>query len=145
MNKEKIIEEAKVYVNGDMTVRETAEVLGISRKTFQIHLKYLGEIDPLLFSLVVAKKESNIKTGRIKGGKLGKSKPRYTSEKANSIANGMIVNSYTYEEASKVYGIPKSTIYEMVHSTYITDDIKMMLDEVASDNNKKKNASGKRN
>ena len=137
-----IIQEAQEYISNDLNERETAEKLGISRRTLQIHLKKLGDIDPLLYNLVLMKKKSNIQTGRIKGGKIGKATPTYTSLEANKIANGIIENSYTYEEASKVYGIPKSTIYEMVHSSYISEEVKMQLDLVASSNNKNKNAKG---
>lgn len=136
MNKEKIIEEAKEYVNNDLTVEETASLLGISKRTFQIHLKQLGVIDPLLHNLVLAKKESNMKIGRIKGGEIGRSHPSYTKEEAIRIANLIIVNEYTYEEASEKFKIPRSTIYEMVHSSYIPMDMKTSLDRVAVANKK---------
>ena len=136
MNKEKIIEEAKEYVNNDLTVEETATSLGISKRTFQIHLKQLGVIDPFLHGLVLAKKESNMKAGRIKGGEIGRSHPSYTAEEAIKIANTIIINEYTYEEASEKFGIPRSTIYEMVHSSYIPMDMKISLDRVAVANKK---------
>lgn len=136
MNKDKIIEEAKVYVSNDLTVEETANDLGISKRTFQIHLKQLGSIDPFLYGLVLKKKESNIKAGRIKGGEIGKAKPRYTKEEAIKIANAIIVNEYTYEEVSERYGIPKSTVYEMVHSEYIPSEMKASLERVAVANKK---------
>lgn len=141
MNKEQIIIEAKEYINNDLTERETAEKLGISRRTLQLHLKQLGVIDPLLHSLVLKKKESNLKTGRIKGGTIGKiTGPTYTKEDANIVANGIIRESYTYEEAAMIYGVPKSTIYEMVHSDFVPEETKMQLDIVAAHNNRIKNA-----
>ena len=143
MNREQIIIEAKEYIGNDLTERETAEKLGISRRTLQIHLKQIGVVDPLLYSLVLKKKESNLKTGRVKGGTIGKiTAPTYTKEEANIVANGIIRESYTYEEAAKVYGIPKSTIYEMVHSDFVSETTKMQLDIVAAHNNRKKNAKG---
>ena len=81
-----------------------------------------------------------MKTGRIIGGMTGKATPSYTKEEANEIANEIIENYYTYEEAASVYGIPKSTIYEMVHSDYVDENTKMQLDLVAEHNNKNKNA-----
>lgn len=141
MNKEQIIIEAKEYINNDLTERETAEKLGISRRTLQLHLKQLGVIDPLLHSLVLKKKESNLKAGRIKGGTIGKiTGPTYTKEDANIVANGIIRESYTYEEAAMIYGVPKSTIYEMVHSDFVPEETKMQLDIVAAHNNRIKNA-----
>ncbi|MBR5369828.1 MAG: hypothetical protein IK137_00830 [Bacilli bacterium] len=137
-----IEDEAREYIRNNLTVGETAEKLGISRKTFQIHLKKLGEINQLLNDLVLQKKESNLKAGRIKGGKVGKNTPTYTKEDANIVANGIIRESYTYEEAAMIYGVPKSTIYEMVHSDFVDEDTKMQLGLVAEYNNKNKNAKG---
>ena len=141
MNREQIIIEAKEYIGNDLTERETAEKLGISRRTLQLHLSKLGEIDPELHKLVLNKKESNLKAGRIKGGQIGKiTSPTYTKEEANIVANGIIRESYTYEEAAITYGVPKSTIYEMVHSDFVPEETKMQLDLVAAHNNRKKNA-----
>ena len=140
MDNERIREEALTYISNNKTVNETAEELGVSRRTLQIHLKQVGVVDPLLYSLVLKKKESNMKTGRIIGGMTGKVTPSYTKEEANEIANEIIENHYTYEEAASVYGIPKSTIYEMVHSDYVDENTKMQLDLVAEHNNKNKNA-----
>jgi len=135
-----IIREAHEYINNDLTEKETAEKLGISRRTLQLHLKKLEEIDPVLYNLVLIKKSKNLKVGRVRGGKNGKATPSYTKEEAIKMANEIIENSYTYEEAANVYSIPKSTIYEMVHSDFIPEDVKMELDLVAIRNNKKKNA-----
>ena len=135
-----IISEAQEYISNNLTEKETADKLGISRRTLQIHLKKLGDIDPLLYNLVLMKKNRNVREGRIKGGKTGKATPTYTKEEANIVANGIISESYTYEEAAMVYGVPKSTIYEMVHSDFVDENTKMQLDLVAAHNNKKKNA-----
>ena len=141
MDREQIIIEAKEYIGNDLTERETAEKLGISRRTLQLHLSKLGEIDPELHKLVLNKKESNLKAGRVKGGQIGKiTSPTYTKEEANIVANGIIRESYTYEEAAMTYGVPKSTIYEMVHSDFVPEETKMQLDIVAARNNRKKNA-----
>ena len=139
----KIEEEAWEYINNDLTERQTAEKLGISRRTLQLHLKKLATINQELHNLVLKKKESNIKTGRIKGGHIGKiTGPTYTKEDANIVANGIIRESYTYEEAAITYGVPKSTIYEMVHSDLVPEETQMLLDLVAARNNRNKNAKG---
>ena len=41
VKEEIIINEAKVFLNGNMTIQETAETLGISKRTLQIHMKKL--------------------------------------------------------------------------------------------------------
>jgi predicted DNA-binding protein YlxM (UPF0122 family) len=136
MNSEKIIEEAKTYINNDKTVEETAKELGISKRAFQIHLKQLGELEPLLYELVLVKKNKNIQLGRIKGGELGKAKPRYSRELAMKIALDIINSEMTYEAASDKYGIPKSTVYDMVHGVYIPQELKDKLNVVGVANNK---------
>lgn len=135
-----IIREAQEYISNDLTERETAEKLGISRRTLQLHLKKLEDIDPVLYNMVLMKKKSNVIAGRSKGGKIGKATPTYTKEEANIVANGIIRESYTYEEAAMIYGVPKSTIYEMVHSDFVPENTKMQLELVAIHNNQTKNA-----
>ena len=135
-----IIREAQEYISNGLTERETAEKLGISRRTLQLHLKKLEDIDPVLYNMVLMKKKSNVIAGRSKGGKIGKATPTYTRVEALKMARSIINNSYTYEEASKIYNIPKSTIYEMVHSDFVPENIQRELDLVAIHNNQTKNA-----
>lgn len=136
MNKDQIIQEASVYITNDKTIEETAKELNISKRTLQLHLGKLEIINPTLYKLVLAKKESMQKKGKIKGGMTGKAKPSYTREDANRVAEEIIKNGYTYEDASKRLGIPKSTIYEMVHSKFVSKELKNMLEAVAIANRK---------
>ena len=130
------IEEAKIYVENDKTVEETAKDLGISKRTFQLHLKKIKELDPELDKLVITKKKKNILTGNIKGGQIGKATPSYTKEEVNDIAREIISKHLTYEEASIQFGIPKSTIFEMMHSKYIEPELSIKLEVVAISNRK---------
>ena len=136
MNKDQIIKEAQTYLSGDKTIEETAKNLNISKRTLQLHLGKLDIIDPELHKLVLEKKESMQIKGRVKGGTIGKATPSYTKEEAEYVANEMIKNGYTYENASKRLGIPKSTIYEMVHSNFIDKELKDKLEVVAIANQK---------
>ena len=136
MNKDQIIQEAQTYLSGDKTIEETAKNLNISKRTLQLHLGKLDIIDPELHKLVLEKKESMQIKGRVKGGTIGKATPSYTKEEAEYVANEMIKNGYTYENASKRLGIPKSTIYEMVHSNFIDKELKDKLEVVAIANQK---------
>ena len=47
-----IVHEAEEYVNNNMTIKETADSLGISRKTLQLHFKRLKKIDENLYKRV---------------------------------------------------------------------------------------------
>ena len=136
MNNDQIINEAKTYLSNDKTVEETAKDLKISKRTLQLHLGKLKILAPELHKLVLAKKESMQIKGRIKGGQTGKVTPSYTKDEAEYVAKKIIENGYTYQEASKRLGIPKSTIYEMVHSPLVSQDLKDELDVLAIANNK---------
>jgi len=132
----KYIEEAKTYIGNDKSVEETAKDLGISKRTLQIHLGKVAIMDPELHKLVLVKQQSQTKQGKITGGRISKATPKYTEEEAIKVAEEIVKRGYTYEEASKKLGIPKSTIYEMVHSECISKDLKNMLDAVAIANQK---------
>lgn len=136
---EQIINEAKTFINNDLNVSETSTQLRISKRTFQLHMKALEVIDKGLYKLVQEKTERLQVEGRLKGGSKGKRKPIWTKEKALEIADVVISHELTFEEAEKRFGIPKSTIYEMLNSDYIDADRKNQLKNVVLANIKKKN------
>lgn len=113
---EDIIREADYYLNNDVNIDQASSDLGISRRSFQLHMKKLASIAPDRFKLVTDKKENNIRQGNIKGGSLGKRTPKWTSEEAMSIASEMLDKSMTYEDGAKEFDIPKSTLHEMMHN-----------------------------
>lgn len=132
-----IIKEAKEYISNDKTLSETAKILGVSKRTLQLHFKKLSEIDANLSLLVEKKKNANQDAGRVKGGTISKATPRISKEQVLTIAKSIIRDELTYDEASLMYGIPRSTIYELVHSDMVDEDIKYGLDVVALANSKK--------
>ena len=132
-----IEKEALEYVQNDKTVAETAQLFGISKRIFQIHLKKLLEINPELHNLVLNKQKSNIIAGRIKGGTLGKRGTSYTPEEAIEVAKFIITNQATYEEASIHFEIPTSTISDMMHSNILPEQYRMQLEVVAEANRHK--------
>lgn len=115
-NNEDMIKEAEYYLQNDVNVDEASKALGISRRTFQLHMKKLESIAPDKFKLVTDKKENNIRQGNIKGGSLGKRGPKWTREEAMASAKEMLGKEMTYKDAERVLGIPKSTLHEMLHS-----------------------------
>ena len=129
-----IIYEANVYVSNTKTVKETVEELGISKRTLQLHFKRLENINKNLYDDVRRKQAQNIDEGRIKGGKSSKATPSYTKEEATEIANYIVHYGVTYEEASEVFNVPKSTIYEMTHSKYVDPDLIRQLELLADAN-----------
>lgn len=136
---DRIIAEAREYINGGKTIAETAKSLGLSKRTFQLHLGKLESIDPELHAVVLDKKTSNQNAGRRLGGMLGKRSANYTLEEAQDMANRIVTQHLTYQEAEELYNIPSSSIYDMVHSSFISSDIKEELEMVAVEN--QRNAS----
>ena len=135
--KERIIEEANYYLNSDKTLKEVAKELQISLRTLQLHIKKLPEINNDLYSLVLNKQKAAQIAGRKIGGQKGKRTVSYSYEKAQEIKNLIISHQLTYQEASLCTGISTSTIYDMVHSDFISEDDKLKLDLIATANKKK--------
>ena len=136
-NKERIIEEAKYYLESSKTLKEVAEELHISLRTLQLHIKKLPEINNDLYSLLLNKQKAAKRAGRKIGGQNGKRTVSYTYEKAQEIKNLIITHQLTYQEASLCTGISTSTIYDMVHSAFISEEDKIKLDLIAEANKKK--------
>lgn len=135
-NDERILEEADYYLNNDVTIKQASSDLGISRKTFQLHLKKLESIDLEKANLVKEKKLASEKQGKIKGGSLGKRGPNWTKEQAMEIAEAMINQQMTNREAEAAFGIPKSTIYEMTHKGIDDEVTESLLYGLAEANRK---------
>lgn len=131
-----ILEEADYYLNNDVTIEQASADLKISKRTLQLHLKKLESIDPDKFKLVTDKKKNNERQGRIKGGTIGRRGATWSEGQAKNIAAQMIRDQLTYSEAEDKVGIPKSTIYEMVHKG-IEDDYTQSLLLALSEANKK--------
>ena len=136
MKNDRLIIEAKTYIEGDKTVAETAKQLGISKRTLQLHLNKIKEIDLSLYKLVRQKQQKKMAEGRVLGGKNGKRGPSSTKEEVLSLANLIIKNQFTYEEAEANTNIPSSTIYDLLHSSYIDEKTKIGLFLVAEANHK---------
>ena len=135
--KGRIIEEAKFYLESSKTLKEVARELSISLRTLQLHIQKLPEIDKNLYSLVLNKQKAAQIAGRKIGGQKGKRTVSYSYEKAQEIKNLIISHQLTYQEASLCTGISTSTIYDMVHSDFISEDDKLKLDLIATANKKK--------
>ena len=129
----KIIEEAEYYLNNNVTMEEAANNFGISKKSFQLHMKKLEQICKSTFNLVQEKKQHNLNQGIIKGGQNGKptrtannveTKP-YTLSELESIilARKMIIYDWSLRKTEEKTGIPKSTIRENITKDRIGEDL----------------------
>ena len=133
---EQIINEADYYLNNNVNIDQASEALGISRRTFQLHMKKLEEIHPAKASLVQTKKAGNIKAGNILGGATGKRGPTWSEEKAIEVAATMLEHQMSYNEAASYFGIPKSTLHEMVTKGGQSADKLSLLYILAEANNR---------
>ena len=133
---EQIIAEARAYINGGQTIADTAKSLGITKRTLQLHLGKLKSIDAELYTLVLERKTSNQNAGRRLGGMIGKRGVTYTEEEAQMIANSIASQHLTYQKAEEIFGIPSSTIYEMVHRDHVSQDTRDQLELIAMENHR---------
>lgn len=134
MDNDKINEYAKYYVENNVTIKDVADTFDVSKSTVQKGFRKLKDINPELLERVNEKRESNQVSGRVKGGNIGKRTVSFTKEFANEIAKEMCNKQLTYEEASEIYDIASSTLYEMMHSEYIEEPYKTKLVSVAKAN-----------
>ena len=137
----KIIEEAKIYLNSNLTMSETAEKIGISKRTLQLHILKLEDINAVLYRQVLEKKAANQEAGRKAGGLIGKREKIHTKEEVIEFANMMINEQLSYDELASITSIPKSTLWELMHSDYIDDETRNKLDLVARANKGNKSVS----
>ncbi|GEM_PF-4698445 len=113
-NNEDIKKEADYYLENDVNITQASKKFGISKRTFQLHMKKLEEIDPLKFILVKEKKQGNIKLGTKKGGTIGHKSLSWSELDISEITSYLIENELTYRQAAEELGIPKSTLYELI-------------------------------
>lgn len=132
---EQIIKEADYYLSNNVNIDQASENLGISRRTFQLHMKKLEEIHPKKAALVKAKKAGNIKRGNILGGQTSKRSVSYMPSDAANAALEMLEHEESYREASESLGVPKSTLYEMINNKGLTlDKIELLYIQAKEEN-----------
>ena len=68
-----------------------------------------------LYQKYILSKENKTQISNSVGGKNGKRESKHSEFEALEIAETMISNSLTLEEASKLFCIPTSTIYEILN------------------------------
>ena len=131
---ENIRKAALYYVNNDVTLEDAALYVGIkSKKTLNSYFARLCNSEYEKDKLVL-KKYENEQKGKAKGGQTGVRKSSYTRDEALKIYDYIIKNSATYRQTAEEFQIPRSTIYEIVHSDLLTDDEKKKIELVSESN-----------
>ena len=134
MNNEEIIKAAQIYLKEGQTIKTAAAAMNVSKRTLQLNLPKLKELNTGLYELVQIKKGINQEIGRKKGGSDSKRGPSYTKEDVEAVIDFIIKNHATYMLTSAHTGFSTSTIFEMVHSKYVSPEKKEILSLIAEAN-----------
>lgn len=129
---EEIIREAIYYLTHDLTLKETSKELQMSDKKLRSHFKHLSVVNANLYRLVEIKKKENHRRGILNRKPSGGRPTFYSDELIEEIAKRIISNQYTYMEAELEFGIPKSTLFELMQR--VSPDLRDQLDLVAYEN-----------
>mgnify|MGYP004562265739 CR=1 FL=1 len=137
---EDIIKEAEYYLSHDVTNDEASRALGISKRSFQLHMKKLAAIAPDKYKLVQDKKVAISRQGHVKGGSLGKRGSSFAELEIDEIGSYIIENDLTFQKAAEGLGIAKSTLHELVKK--IGDPEKVSLLYALAEAHKRKTTLG---
>lgn len=111
----KILDVAKYIIENRATIADTAQRFEMSISSIKKYINNeLPLIDKEIYDDVKKIQEVIIHLGNTGGGKVGKRGPAHTDFEAMEIAETMIKHDLTIEQASEMFDIPKSTLYEMI-------------------------------
>lgn len=87
----------------------------MSESTIKKYIAKLKQENNDLYKKYILNKDKRIEISNSVGGKNGKRESNHSEFEALEIAETMISSSLTLEEASKLFKIPTSTIYDMLN------------------------------
>jgi|GEM_PF-1677526 len=131
---QKILEVAKFIIENKATIDVTANNFNLSSSSIKKYINddnKLKKIDIDIYNSVKKVQEELIEIGRSVGGKNGIREKKYSDFEAMEIAETMIEESLTIKEASILFSIPSSTLYEMVTSiedSVIKEELKILFE-----------------
>ncbi len=102
------------------TIEYASLKFGVSVSTIKKYIATIKQENSDLYQKYILSKENKTQISNSVGGKNGKRESKHSEFEALEIAETMISNSLTLEEASKLFCIPTSTIYEILNR--IDDD-----------------------
>ena len=107
-------------IDYNTTIEYASLKFGISESIIKKYITNLKRENSDLYQKYIFNKEKRTKLFNSVGGKTGKRESKYSEFEALEIAETMISSSLTLKEASEIFQIPTSTIYEMLNK--IDDD-----------------------
>ena len=115
--KTKVLEVAKYIIENSAPIKKTAEHFAMSTSSIKKYINNdLKNIDEDVYNRVKLVQSNLEEIGRMVGGMNGKREPKYTEFEALEMAETMIANSMTLDEASAYFNVPRSSIYDKVTS-----------------------------
>lgn len=137
MKEQMVLNVAKYIIENTATVDMTAAHFDLSVRTIQNYInKDLILIDKDIYDNVKETQKKLEQIGRLAGSKTGKRGPKYNDFECMEIAEVMIENSMTLDDASIYFNIPRSSIYDKVKG--INDpNIQEKLEELFINNKKR--------
>ena len=130
----KILEVAKYIIENKATINMTAEHFNLSTSSIKKYInnpENLQSIDMNIYNAVKETQQEIEAIGHYVGGKNGIREPKYTEFEALEIAETMIAESLTLEQASSKFNIPTSTLYETlkrIDDEKIAEELKNLFD-----------------
>lgn len=131
VKKKKILEVAKYVIENRTTNEETAEHFGISISTVKKYInnrENLQSIDIDIYNLVKDIQKDIQKIRNIVGGMNGKREPSYTDFEILEIVETIIGKDLTLKQASYMFQIPTSTLYDRIKQLNYPDLREQMLE-----------------
>ena len=113
----KVLEVAKFIIENTATIQMTADHFGMSTSSIKKYINNdLKAIDESTYNSVKIVQQNLIELGNITGGKTGKRGPKYTDSEILKIAEEILKDRMTLDEASERFGVSRSTIYDRITS-----------------------------
>jgi transposase len=116
------------YILDGNTIAEVKEKTNLSESTIKNYIKALSNptsnvYDSKLYDIIRKKQKETSRTRNILGGQKSSYTSKVDNEEREKIAKYMVSNDLTIEEASIVFNIPTSTLYEYITSI---KDVKLL-------------------
>lgn len=102
-------------IDYNTTIEYASLKFGVSESTIKKYIAKLKQENNDLYKKYILNKDKRIEISNSVGGKNGKRESNHSEFEALEIAETMISSSLTLEEASKLFKIPTSTIYDMLN------------------------------
>lgn len=134
MKEKKILEVAKYIIENKATIEMTANHFNMSISSIKKYINNddnLKSIDIEIYNEVKKVQQYLIEIGNHTGGKNSIAQSKHTEFEAIEIAQTMLEEGLTVNQAAVKFNVPKSTLYEMITSIndpFIREELKALFE-----------------